>query len=207
MSTRCHTFSGRGFDPFAPLANDVRLGDIAHHLAMMTRFGGACPVYYSVAEHAVKVAYLVEELTGDPLWALHALHHDSAEAYIGDQRRPIKKRLLVQFGVALPFNDLEHVVAMSIAIGLKIPPLHKDNDYGKECTKTINDADNAVLAAEFRTMFPASPEGSSVQERTPLRASDFNPADCLDWMQARELFMSEHNRLVRLTKLMQGASA
>ena len=204
MSTRCHTFTGSGFDPLAPLATDVRLGDIAHHLAMMTRFGGACPVYYSVAEHAIHVAHLVEETTGDPLYALHALHHDSAEAYIGDQRRPIKSRMLVHVGCAIPFGDIEHAIFMAIVIGLKIPMLHRDHDYGRECTDTIKAADNAVLAAEFRAFFPDSPEGAALQERTPLRAQEITPRACLDWTQAREKFMGEHHRLSRFIALMQG---
>lgn len=204
MSARCHTFTGSGFDPLAPVASDVRLGDIAHHLAMMVRFGGAVPVYYSVAEHAINVAHLVEETTGDPLYALHALHHDSAEAYIGDQRRPLKSRLWVHAGCAVPFDDIENAICMAIVAGLKIPMLYHDHDYGRECTDMIKAADNAVLAAEFRAFFPDSPQGEFLQDS--LLAREINPRSCMDWTNAREEFLREHGRLARLANFMIGGA-
>ena len=77
--SRLHTFTGRGFDPLNPRAEDVQLEDIAHHLGNTCRFGGATPKFYSVAQHAVLVALMVLEASRRPDWALLALHHDSAE--------------------------------------------------------------------------------------------------------------------------------
>jgi hypothetical protein len=82
------THSGIKFNVFKPLQKDVRIGDIAHALAMCTRFNGHLPEYYSVAEHCVIMSYLVE-----PEHALAALLHDAAEAYLSDVPRPIKYML------------------------------------------------------------------------------------------------------------------
>ena len=90
-NSRLHTFSGQGFDPLNPCTKDVRLEDIAHALAQTCRFGGHTPRHYSVAQHAVFVALLVLKVSRRPDWALLALHHDSAEAYLGDIPRPIKR--------------------------------------------------------------------------------------------------------------------
>lgn len=84
------THSGVAFYPLAPRPEDVRLGDIAHHLALQNRFSGATRCPYSVAEHSVRVMRLVEEWGRSDL-ALSALMHDSAEAYVVDVPSPIKR--------------------------------------------------------------------------------------------------------------------
>ncbi len=145
MIARCHTFTGQGFDPFNPDPRDVRLDDIAHHLSMMGRYGGAAPVFYSVAKHAMMVA-IVWRITKNASWTLWALHHDSPEAYIGDIRRPIKQ--------AIPdFSELETKVWCAIETGLDLPQL---GDELKACTDLIHEADDMALAAEMETFFDKS---------------------------------------------------
>ncbi len=206
-ATRCHTFTGIGFDPLNPRAEDVRLGDIAHHLSMIVRFGGAAPVAYSVAEHAIRVARLVEDVSGDPVYALHALHHDSAEAYVGDQRRPLKDRIWLE-GEPTPvaFEALEGRILVAIAAGLQIPVL-KDPEDAQLCSRMIREADDAVLAAEFRAFFPQSPEADEIWARTMIRDYPIDPASILTAADARAKFMSEHGRLACLARLMAGNTA
>lgn len=79
------TYSGGKFWPLDPRVEEVHLEDIAHHLSMICRYGGAVSRYYSVAEHSVLVSLYVP-----PEYAKEALLHDAAEAYVGDLVRPLK---------------------------------------------------------------------------------------------------------------------
>lgn len=79
------TYSGRKFWPTDPRADEVELIDLAHHLSMKCRYGGAARRFYSVAEHSVIVSQYVPEA-----FAREALLHDAAEAYVGDMVRPLK---------------------------------------------------------------------------------------------------------------------
>lgn len=191
----CHTFRGT-FDPFAPRPEDVRLEDIAHHLAMICRYGGACPVFYSVAEHAVRVARLVESLNPrNPEGALLALHHDSAEAYIHDIRRPIKSSLIVSPDPATYkprlFSEVEGLVLLAIAAGLELPEPGGDDEL------LIDAADNALLAAELRAFWPNdTSEADRIQARTPLSEPKIELGACLPWEAARDEFLATHHRLV-----------
>ena len=83
------TFTGKLVNPLDLTPQDVDIRDIAHHLSNMCRWQGATRHFYSVAEHCVHVSRLVP--TG---YALLALLHDAAEAYMGDAIRPIKRRLM-----------------------------------------------------------------------------------------------------------------
>lgn len=92
------TYSGNKFNVFNPNSSSVNIEDIAHALAMCTRFNGHLKHYYSIAEHCWHMSYLVE-----PQFALAALMHDAAEAYLSDIPRPIKGLLpqikLIEGGV------------------------------------------------------------------------------------------------------------
>ncbi len=79
------TVSGRRFYPLTPSAEDVDIRDIVRGLSMSCRYGGQVRAFYSVAEHSVHVSERVS-----PEYALEALLHDAAEAYIGDMVRPLK---------------------------------------------------------------------------------------------------------------------
>src|SRR5688572_18527016 len=87
------TATGRSFWPLDPRADEICIDDIAQALAKVCRFGGHCCDFYSVAQHSVLVAHLVER--SHPQLALHALLHDAAEAYLGDFTQPLKPYLRV----------------------------------------------------------------------------------------------------------------
>src|SRR5574341_870942 len=80
------TRSGRVVRPLAPDDATVDLGDVAHHLSLVCRFGGACSRHYSVAQHCVLVSRVVPATH-----ALAGLLHDAAEAYIGDVVSGLKR--------------------------------------------------------------------------------------------------------------------
>lgn len=73
-----------------PRVMDVRIEDIAHSLALICRFGGHIPRWYSVAEHSVECwLKAVGELQPRDV-QLATLLHDAAEAYLGDVVKPLK---------------------------------------------------------------------------------------------------------------------
>ncbi len=180
-TTRCHTHTGQGFDPFRPRVEDIRVEDIAHHLALINRYGGACPEPYSVAQHAVHVADLVWEFSADPATTLAALHHDSAEAYIGDQRRPIKGRLAcLMGGVFLVFDNLEGSVLDAIFEAFGIAPPKGT------LAKMVKDSDEALLVAEMNTFF-----GESRKHWVT-----FGEVKPWPWKRAKATFLKRHNDLI-----------
>lgn len=65
--------------------NDITIEDIAWGLGRTLRYGGHIREDYTVAHHSIIMSYLVPEE-----YALEALLHDAAEAYVGDIIWPVK---------------------------------------------------------------------------------------------------------------------
>lgn len=84
--------SGTYFDFEDPDSSEITIEDIAFGLAFEGRCAGQCysrllkrRVFYSVAEHCVRMSYAVE-----PHLALQALMHEVGEAVCGDMTAPLK---------------------------------------------------------------------------------------------------------------------
>lgn len=129
------TVSGRYVDVLRPRPEDIVVGDIAHHLAHLCRFGGAVRRFYSVAEHSVRVARLLP-----PPLRLAGLLHDASEAYVADLASPIKRTLPSYQYV----EDLVHD-AVRQRFGLQ---LSRDDEAA------IKRADIVLLATERRDLMP-----------------------------------------------------
>lgn len=133
-------FSGNRFYPFNPigmaLVSRIELSDIAHSLSNICRFNGHCSEFYSVAQHCVHVASLVE----DDKLRFAALMHDASECYIGDVVSPFKKMFegLVR---------LEHRVQKEINERFGIVLTEEDE-------RLIKRADWIALATEKRDLMP-----------------------------------------------------
>jgi hypothetical protein len=77
-----------------PDPEDIDLLDIAQSLARLCRFNGHVRPFFSVAEHSVEVAKLMEFLHPNDVAAFRwGLLHDAPEAFIGDIPRPVKRQL------------------------------------------------------------------------------------------------------------------
>jgi hypothetical protein len=86
MQRWIQTYTGKKFNLECPSEEMICIEDIAHHLALENRFGGATILPYSVAEHSIEMCKLApEELK------LEALLHDAEEAYYKDLPTPLKR--------------------------------------------------------------------------------------------------------------------
>lgn len=137
------TYTGKAFDPLHPEAEALDVVDVAHSLALQCRFNGHCRVFYSVAEHSVRVSLAVP-----PGLALWGLLHDATEAYVGDLPRPIKHRL-PDYQAAE--ERLMRLVAERFGLVWPMPP-------------EVVEADTRLLATEARDLMapPPAPWGIGV---------------------------------------------
>lgn len=177
------TVSGRPYWPLDPRPDDVRLTDIAHHLGNICRFTGACREFYSVAEHAVHVSYVVP-----PALALHGLHHDDPEYVCNDLARPVKYEVV-------GYREVERLneVAINQALGLR--------ELSDDEHRAIKHADNAMLLAESEALMaprwlPRAPieVPADYLRRAKQRLAGYPR---LYPVPARELYLARHHELTR----------
>lgn len=138
------TFSGMFVDTSAPDPSTILLKDIAHALANTCRFGGHCDGFYSVAEHAVFCSMRMERRGFGKSACLAALHHDDAEAYLGDIPKPMKPLL----GDA--YTHLTDLMDCAIVVGLDLP-----FDVSALHDPAVKDVDVWALLVEARHLLPS----------------------------------------------------
>lgn len=127
-----YTYTGRTIRPLDPDPDDIVIEDIAHALSQLCRFTGHTRKFSSVAEHCVRVSWLVpREL------ALEALLHDASEAYLSDIARPVKKAP----GFAETYLKYEAQLERAIATAFGLPER-------EEMHPEIKKADQYALEAE-----------------------------------------------------------
>lgn len=85
--------SGHYVDIQNPEPDMIDIHSIASALSKICRFGGHCPLFYSVAEHCIHAAGFAQN-DGHPDVVVRAiLLHDATEAYLGDMVKPLKQIL------------------------------------------------------------------------------------------------------------------
>lgn len=137
------TFTGIMFNVFNPKPEDVCIEDIAHALSQLCRFSGHTVKFYSVAEHSLKCAELVDEKH-----KLAALLHDASEAYLVDLPSPIK--------IAIPdYINIEDKLMRVIAekYGFEYPLHHEVKKADK--TWLSLEWDNLMIDNNWATLAPA----------------------------------------------------
>lgn len=166
------TQSGKHFDFNNLSADAICIEDIACALSNLCRFTGHVQDFYSVAQHSVHVSYLVE-----PEFALDALLHDAAEAYIGDCSSPLK--------ALLPdYQQIEKRVELVIARKFGIRTLGMWPE--------VKHADLVMLATERRDLDLDDGTPWPILEgidAAPFLLSPLNPR------QSRVLFLQRYNDL------------
>src|SRR6266496_2381942 len=125
------TYTGRTINPLDPDPGSIFIDDIAHSLANQCRFTGHTRNFYSVAQHCVLVADVVQDET----LKLTALLHDASEAYLSDIARPVK--MMPRFGDL--YREYEEGLEQAIA---------KHFSLEWPWPKEIKEADNILLRAE-----------------------------------------------------------
>lgn len=83
------TYTGEWINPLEPELDLIHIEDIAHALSNSCRFTGHVLKFYSVAQHSVHVAALLEPNGERAQW--DGLLHDASEAYLSDIARPVKR--------------------------------------------------------------------------------------------------------------------
>lgn len=129
------TASGRQMWPLDVRPDDILIEDVAHHLANICRFGGACRVFYSVAEHCVRASYV-----GDDAEALARLLHDGPEYVLGDVVRPLKRG-----GGFEAYTEAEDRAAAAFCVKFGLPD-------GALDAPGVKHADAVMLATEKRDL-------------------------------------------------------
>jgi hypothetical protein len=178
------TASGRRVDLDAPQIEAISIRDIAASLAKLCRFCGATHVFYSVAQHSVLVSDACAS-TGDPLTQLYALLHDAHEAYTGDVVSPLKKLMASQphshaGALSRISSSLDHANHTALRLPWPPPP---------HVRRVIDDADERVLATEWRDLIPG--ELPCPADAAPLRRAIRGWA----WPAAEQKFMERYSTL------------
>lgn len=140
------TYTGKYVDLENPQAHQIDLQSIAHGLANTCRYNGQVK-FYSVAEHAVMVSRRLERQGFDAETQLAGLHHDDAEAFLGDVTRPLKGLLQPVYGELSDRMDLAVFDALRLPLRCAGNLLH-----GYEEVKA---ADNWALFIEADNLLPS----------------------------------------------------
>jgi len=170
------TVTGRRVYYVDPRPGDYCVEDIAHGLAIESRFGSQAPIPYSVAQHSCLVVAILEWMDPrtDPLTLLAALFHDSPEAYMKDLPTPLK-------GLLGKYRRIERGMMEAIKEGFGLPG---------RFPSAIKDADLRALATERRDLYPATER----RFRT-THAPHPKQLRVWAWRESRARFLSEYRRL------------
>lgn len=185
------TFTGVYVDTARPQAKTIYLQDIAHGLARTCRFGGQCSDFYSVAEHAVLCAWYADG-RGALNEQLACLHHDDAEAYLGDVPRPMKKLLGGAYRVMTDRMDIAVCAALALPFGVNA--LHGP---------LVREADNWALLREAEVLLPSRGLGWSNQAANwDVQTVEKGPEAPSSWafglkpIAAEALYLRTHRELM-----------
>ena len=159
-------------------AETINLDAIAHHLAQLNRYTGACSRPYSVAEHSLLVCEILERERAihSPSVLMAALLHDAHEAYCADLSSPMKQVL------GDGWRNVEHRIAHSVRARFGVL------SASASARQDIEWADLTALATERAQLLPpCGPEWPVSRSHPPIgwvRLADRAGMAWTDWQQA-----------------------
>jgi hypothetical protein len=166
------TYTGRKFWSMDPRADEVFIEDIAHSLAMQSRYAGHCVRFYSVAEHCVLMARKLRWEGVDV--ALWALMHDASEAYLVDVPRPVKPFLT-------GYKAAEAKVMAAVCDRYGLP---------HEMPAAVHEADDRIIGDELVNLVPMDWHASYAGKKLGVTLKYWSPE------KAEEEFMATFDALM-----------
>lgn len=160
----------------------ISLLDIAHHLAQINRFHGACNRPYSVAEHSLLVERIMRQHLGitAPTSLFAGLMHDAHEAYCNDVSSPWKATV----GQAWAIQELR--------LQAQVLNRFRISTAFAAARDEIHDADQHALTLERQYLLPANHVRFASEASHPAPAG-FERAiaegDDRQWWEWRERFL------------------
>jgi hypothetical protein len=201
--TWMETHSNQAFDLASPRAEQVKLTDVALALAKLCRFAGHCRGFYSVAEHSMLVADILQAWGEGPQVQLIGLLHDAHEAYTGDLTRPMKLAMRESPQAALQVGYIEARVQGEIEVALLPAAMHGwadpwDADAAtcaalQDGIDAVKRADTTALAIERRDLGFALDWSEGLAGAGPIPAG----LKChqREWYMVGHDFMRRYHRL------------
>jgi uncharacterized protein len=165
-----HTASGEIVFPLDPRPEEIHLVDIATALSHQCRFSGHCKVFYSVAEHSIRVRNWLKEAGYNKDVQCQGLLHDASEAFLVDLPRPIKHS--EGFGEFYRAAEDRLMEAISERFGLS-----------ETFDPAVKLADQVLLSTEQRDLMPPAEPWYPEIERIPWMICPMSPDE------AREVFL------------------
>lgn len=151
-ATTVELSTGAYLDLVAPDPAAITLEAVAHGLSQCCRFGNQSRCFYSVAEHAVRVADRLKAQGCPPPVQLMGLHHDDPEAFTGDATRPLKEAMRALGSDAWDVLEGRLLAACWVALDLPVPS-------GTWERPAVKRADDWVAAAEAWHLMPSRGQG------------------------------------------------
>lgn len=180
------TYSGLYVNPLDIKTQDIKIRDIAHHLACFNRFCGALHEPINVASHSLLVMRIVAYDTDDTQMLLQALLHDATEAYLGDVTKWLK-----QAPVMAGYRDAEdranEVIMGRFALPTTLYPEVKNADR----VAVTYEAQVGFRDHNWHTGMPVRYVDLTPRERSAIEGH--NPF--MGWKEAKFYFLEEFNQL------------
>lgn len=161
----------------------IDINHIAKSLSSICRFGGQCKRFYSVAQHSILVAKILELQNAPAAVSLWGLLHDAHEAFVGDVIQPLHPMLNSQYMEAR--DVLDKAITKLFAVPIS------DDEMG-----LVKLADLAALKVEAERLVASRGQrwvfqSSDTFEKMVRDGRDYVPAVC-NWGNE---FIRQHERL------------
>ncbi len=216
LHDKSQTYTGRMVSLLDPKPEDICIEDVAHHLAIVNRFGGATREPYSVAQHAVLVSIYVENSlqSGDnprsitwrigrhPFYCEQITHYTLSEAMQVGGAAKLPPRCARAVRGALCHDNTEYLLG-DIRRPIKYQPSFEgyraieahtdavicqalDCAIPEEHAALVHEADNVLLATEWRDLMMV---GTDVNWGSVSYAPAVEKIVPWSWQEAERLFL------------------